>query len=512
MKSQHTPLQPTIFWLLVTSADIQDDCGDLYEKDTVTHRYSRLSSQAHPARLDFLLNWCEKFPYLEPHDSARGLDCEIIHMDVLLNLMGTHARDGADLVTRSEMSVPNHGNENCEWQTVTNLIKPPELCRYYDTEQHCGASVAPAKILSSNATETRLKVRFPAEEWAHIFTRLTDVQLKYETNERYQAFGSERFMGAERPAEEYLRQVSMYQEIQSSSGPGMPFTRRAIVLWTFRATTPGAKAETTWRYVDATLLQSCVSPSSESSHQLSATTTNGFNSSPNSPLQFQVQQHGVFDPFMRGLITSPSPAGLQSTFSAESYGYQDRQFTMPSENFNFESITPSGSDLTLVNNNITANIEAYIANATNTRMVGFNRTHLDWDAIPSGLLHAGSTWTNYAAIPSDSPHTDGESAATSQSWRMDIGPRLAHWTEFKDVKDEWAEINPSKQNPIYTEQDDDKLLSWLDPADTEPKDAYIEADDIQLPILHPRLTDTRDPSWVGSDSGFDFQLVERMSA
>ena len=512
MKSQHTRLKPTIFWLLVTSAKIQDECGDLYGKETVTHRYSRLSSEGRPASLDSILDWCGKFPYLEPYYNAGELDCKIIHMDVSLNLMETHAREGAELVTRLEMSVPSQGNENCEWQTVTSLVKPPELCRQYGTEQPWGASEAPATILWSNATETRLKVRFPAEEWAHIFTHLTNVQLNNESIERCQTFRSNRFMSAERSAEEHLRQVSMCQDIQSSSGPGMPLTRRAIILWTFRATIPGEKAETTWRYIDATPLQYCVSPSSQSSHRLSATTTNGFNSSANSPPKLQAQQRDFLDPFMRGLVTPPSTAGLQSTFAAESYGYHDQQFSIPSENFSFEYNTPSGNEPSLVNNNITANIGAYFTNATNARMDGFHHTHLDWGGMPSGLLPAGPSWTDYMAMPSNTPHTDGESAATSQSWSMDMDPQLAHWTELKYGKDEWIETNTSKQKSTYFEQDDDKPISWLAPVNNDPKDTYVEADDIQLPILHHELTDARDPSWMGSDSSFDFQLTESLTA
>jgi transcriptional enhancer factor len=432
-------------------------------------------------------------------------------MDVALNLMETHAQEGADLVTQSEMSVTGGSSDNYEWQTVTSLIMPPELCRGSSAEQLLEANVTPTKILFTNASETRLKVRFPAEEWAHILTRLTDIQLKYEGSERCETFGGECFINAGQPAEKYLQQVSMYQEVQSCSGPGMPFIRRAIIIWTFRAAMAGEKAETTWRYVDATPSPSGMSPSSISSHQLSASTTDNFNAWVNSPSELPIQRPDALDPYMRGLVTQPSAAEFRSTFAAENYGYHDKQFTVPLENFSFEPITRADGEPSLINNNITTNIGACLSNSTNMSVDSFDHSPPDWNIPPSGLLNAGPSWPGYAAIPSNAPNIDVESGATNNSWHFEMDPRLAQWTEYKDGTGGWAETDPAKQKPMYIEQTDDKLLSWLDPPSNETKDVYIEAEDVQLPILPPGLTDMKGSSWMDSDSNFDFnQLVDRL--
>lgn len=499
-KRPQTSVKPANFWLLVTSAKIQDDCGDLYEKGIVTHRYSRLSSQIHHSTLDSIPNWSQKFPYLEPFYNNGELDCEIIHMDVSLNLMDTHAQDGADLVTRSEISVTGYNNEKCEWQTVTSLIKPQELCREYSSEMHLEAHIAPTKILLAHAGETRLKVRFPAEEWAHIFTCLTDLQLKYEESKGNHAFGDESFMSSVRPAQEFLEQISMYQEIQSCSRPGTPFTRRAIILWTFRAAMPIECSETTWRYVDATSSHRYLSPSSHSSRQLSTTINDSFNAWVDSPSQPQLQQHDLLDPYVHGLVTPPSTAGLRSTFT-EGHGYHDQQFDTTPENFGFGSTATASNESALVGNNITRNIDAYLSNTANVRMTSVDHNPPDWDMNYTELLNPGPAWANYAAIPSNASHFEDEPNATNQPWNMDMDPRLNDWTE----------ADATNQKQIYIEQSDNKLLPWLDPLNGETKGIYADADNIQLPKLSPGPTDTKDTTWIGSDSSFDFnQMVERL--
>jgi transcriptional enhancer factor len=506
-------VKPAIFWLLVTSAKIRDDCGDLYETDNVSHRYSRLSSQSQQVNLDFVLNWCQKFPHLESLYNAGELDCDIIHMDVSLNLMETHAEDGADLVTRSEISVTSQENETYEWQTVTSFIKPPGLCRDYCAE-HLESNVTPAKVLFSNAEETRLKVRFPAEQWAHILTRLTDLQLKYDEAERCHTLSGESFLDTEQPVQEHLQQVSMYQEVQSCFGLGLPFIRRAIILWTFRPVAAGESAETTWRYVDPTLSHSWMSPSSSSSQRPSSVKADNFSTWSTSSPQLQLQHQGVLDPYVRGLVTPPSTAGLQSTFAPENYGYHNLQFNMHPEDLSFASITNTHAEPTLLDNNIATDIDAYLSNASDVRIGYFGHDPTSWNINNTVSVNAGPAWPNYEALPASASQVESESGVTHHGLHMDMDPRLTHWTETKERKGNWTEMNLVKQKALYMEQGDDKLLCWLDPANSEIKDLYVDnTDEGQLPKLSPKPIDTRGLSWIGGDISLDFnQLVERLRA
>lgn len=488
---------------------MQDDCGDLYDKDTVTHRYTRLSSQARQVNLDSILSWSEKFPFLEHHYNTKGFDCDIIHMDVALDLMEIHAQDGADLVTRSEVSVTAQGNESCEWQTVTSLIMPPELCRDFSAEQYLGANVTPAMILSSDSNEIRLKVRFPAEEWAHIFTCLTDIKLKHDENKAYIVFDNDPFE-RESPSSDYLQRISMYQEIQSCSGRGMPLICRAIILWTFRMVIPGEKAETTWRYIDNPS-QSCVSPSSQSSHHTTVSPITQFNAWTNSPPEVE---NGTLGAYVRPLVSPLTTTGLESTFEPESFDFQGQQFSIHPESLSLESIASSNSEPLSGNANIIQNDGDYFASAIDTRPSPFAEALFCWNGIPSGSPHQETAWASCAAIPTNTLSIDCEPISMSQPWHINIGPRITHWSELKDGRSNWSDLDASAHQAIYLEEKDHNLESWINAGNGEVKDELIgEADDAQLPILPPGPVDTKDSGWAESETGFDFnQLIERLRA
>jgi transcriptional enhancer factor len=429
-------------------------------------------------------------------------------MDVSLQLMEIHVQNGADLLTRSEISIPSQDTERCEWQTVTSLIKPPELCRDHSVDSPWDANIAPTKIVSTSENETRLKVRFPAEEWAHIFPRLTDLQLKYEESQRSQAFGGESFQNM-LPAQEFLHQISMHQEIQSRCVPGMPFIRRAMILWTFRAVLPGETPQTTWRYIDATPPHSCISPSSCSSNQPSADNFTTWGDGPS-----HLQHQDILDPYIHGLISPPSTAGLQSSFGTDDYGYYGRPFNMPPGNMGFGSVSPVDSESPMLDNDMAGSISAFLSNTADVRIDGYDYSPPDWSMSHSESSNPGSTWAGYAAVPSNTPYIEHESELESHSWPIAMDPRLVNWVESRDGKGGWTEMDAEKPKPVYIEQSDDNLMPWLNTANNEPKDIYVDADDVQLPSLSrgglsPEPVDLKDPRWTRSDSSFDFnQLVE----
>lgn len=233
-----TPPKPVVFWLLITV------------DETVYHQYTMLSSPRCQESLESISVWRQKFPYLEQLDSIGDINCDIIHMEVSLDLMRSHAPEKAQLRTRLELSVPSRELEDCQWQTVTSLIKPDELYRDPREDPPLEAKAYIADVLSVNDDEIRIKIPFPAISWAHAFTSLTDLQLKYEDSQR-RSLGEHGADGHTGPARELTKHISMYQEVQSCAGPDSPFNRRAIILWTFRKVRDGEAGSTTWRYVDA---------------------------------------------------------------------------------------------------------------------------------------------------------------------------------------------------------------------------------------------------------------------
>jgi transcriptional enhancer factor len=501
-------MKPAIFWLLITSAKTREGYVDLYEKDTVAHRYTRLSSQAPSVNLDTISNWRQMFPYLESIHDAGELTCGIIHMDVSLELMEIHAQDGADLVTRSEMLISGQDAETCEWQTITSLMKPAELCQGDIAEPQWRPKVTTTSILTASETETRLKVRFPVEEWAQLFTHLTDIQLKYEESQRCQHFGGGSYINAARPARELVHQISMYQEVQSCPGPGMPFIRRAIILWTFQAAAPGEVAQTNWRYVDSIPSSSCISPSPHPL-QLSAVMNDNLNAWGGSTSHLQHQD--VLDPYVHGLVTPSSTAGLHSSCRAYDFRYPDQGFELPSENFSFESTTTVDGESVLADSVTTRNIESFLSNTTTVDIGDYHHAPPTWSIPYAESVSQGPAWVNYATISPSTAHIEHGSGTGSHSWPIDSDPMLTHWAGYRDVKDGLPRLNNAKPKHTYIEKGDDKLLPWVDSAGNEFKDISVEDDDGQLPHLSAGATDTTETGWIGNNTGFDFnQLVERL--
>lgn len=233
------------------------------------------------------------------------LNCEIIHMDVSLELMAGLPPDGSELFTRIEMSMAGRDTENCQWQAVTSLIKPPELYRDPLVDAPMEGSTLPMDVLGVSETETRLKVPFPATAWAHTFTRLAHIQLGLAEKKKSQMYGPDGLNVASHTLREHVDQISMYQELQSSSGTRMPFVRRAIVIWTFHKARPNEGAGTTWRYVDPyPPRRSCMSPSPHLTHAVTASINETFNAWVDAPIHIQ-------QPYGQGLVTPPHTGGLQ---------------------------------------------------------------------------------------------------------------------------------------------------------------------------------------------------------
>jgi len=502
-------MKPAVFWLLIASTRTQEEYGDLCEKEVVAHRYSRLTSQLHRGDLDGISNWRQRFPYLEPLYSTGELNCDLIHMDVSLDLMGTHAPEGADLVTRSEVSIPGRNYERCEWQTLTCLVKPSELHRDPNMDSSLKARLTAADIMSVSDVETRLKVRFPAEDWANIFTRLTDLQLKYEERQRSQSFGGDNLVGSTRPARDFVDQISMYQEVQSRSGPDMPFTRRAIILWTFCVARPGEGGQTTWRYLNPTpSRRSCMSPSPHPSQILSAVMHENFNAWVDNPLHLQHQN--VVDPFLQGPATPANTAGLQPSFAGHDYGYHHQQFDMPAENLSFESTTID-SESTLVDSNAAANIDSFISGAT-VSIGDYDHNSPHWDVPHTESFDHDPGWANYA-ISSNTPHLEWTPEMRDHAWPDTSDPKHDNWVEDIDINHDWTDDSTVKQGRNYVEQSANKLSPWIDHSDSGIKDTYSVANDVHPPQLTAGAIDAKEQSWVSGDTGFDFNhLAESLKS
>lgn len=293
----------------------------------------------------------------------------------------------------------------------------------------------------------------------------------------------------------------------------MPFIRRAVILWTFKAALPREMPKTTWRYIDATPPYSCISPSSCSSNQLSADNLTACGDGPP-----RLQHEDILDPYVHGLVTPPSTAELQSPFDTDNYGFYGQPFNVPPGNISFESVIPGDVGSAMVGSDITGNLSNFFSNTADISIGSYDHIPPDWSISHSESSNPGSSWADYAALPPNTPYIEHESELENHAWPIAMDPRLMNWVKYGDGKGDWAEMDVEKPKPVYIEPSDDNLMPWLNTANNESRDIFVNADDLQLPSSFPNRfppepIDLKDPSWIRSDSSFEFnQLVERLGS
>ncbi|CAD6442009.1 4b30084b-64f8-4c6b-bf99-dc1b2099316e [Sclerotinia trifoliorum] len=418
--SNHHPMKPAAFWLLMTPFAVPNERNgimkseqDLRRDGLVLHRYSGLSLSEPRGSLESILHWRQKFPHLAQLHSTNDLNCDIIHMNVSLNLMKTHAPDNSELLTRLEMSIPGQDYAGFKWQSVTSLIKPAELYGDPTRDPVLEGTPLPMTVLGMTESETRIKVAIPAETWAYTFTQLMNLHFEIEKKRLSQSFGGD---GLGRPinsVREYVDRISMYQELQSSAGDRMPFIRRAILIWTFHKARSGEGNETTWRYVDpAPPRHMCMSPPPHL-HNHNLPNLEQYSSWPESPLH--LQQPNLLDSFVQGLATPPQTASLQSPFDTTGYTYPAQHFDMSNENISFVSHATVDSESTLVNGNDPTNqIDNFLTNSGGVNMGAYGDVNGHYYGhLPSNTVNANESfdadpaWANYS-VPASTPWEHSE--------------------------------------------------------------------------------------------------------
>lgn len=519
-------MKPAAFWLLMTPFAVPNERNgvmkteqDLRRDGLVLHRYSGLSTPKPRANLESILHWRQKFPHLAQLQANNDLNCDIIHMDVSLDLMKTHAPDNSELLTRLEMSIPSRefsvGNRDFPgfaWQSVTSLIKPAELYGDPSRDPVLECTVLPMTVLGRTDSEIRIKVPIPAETWAYTFTQLMNIHFELEKKRLSQSYGED---GLGRPLNsirECVDQVSMYQEIQSSAGDRLPFIRRAILIWTFHKARSGEGNDTTWRYVDpAPPRHMCMSPPPHPNNNLP--NLEQYNSWSESSLH--MQQPNILDSFVQGLATPPHTASLQSPFDTVGYTYPAQHFEMSNENMSFVSHVTVDSESTLVNETDPTNhIDSFLGNPAGVNIGGYGDAgdHY-YGHLPANPVNANESfdtdpaWANYS-VPTSTPwEHGGESKALAwPDTTMQIEPANKHsWTDDPHEQNEtqatwngdgidvdgahvngrddlpgkhgnelpWSDVvmssSPNKQHgPGYIESNiESKLLPWIEQATAE---------------------------------------------
>ncbi|KAL3422121.1 transcription factor [Phlyctema vagabunda] len=500
------PIRPAAYWLLITSEIHPNDVHwrlktetDLQNDNVVLHKYTGLSEMKPRASLESVQDWRARWPYLSSLHSSDGIGCDIIHMEASLKLMTDHARGGAELLSRTEMTLHGTDLAECIWQSVTTIQKPAEL--YGQSEDPpMAATVSPVEISAVTANSTRIRLQFPANAWAHAFTCLTNLHLEFEENRKAASYGDNGVRGPTKSARELVDQISMYQELQSSHRPGMPFIRRAIIVWTFQKTRGGEQGTTSWRYLDAAPQRSLIMSPPHASHHIAATMNENFGTWADTPIDLQTQN--IMDPFGAGLVTPPHTAGLQSPFASNTFLQPASQYDMPPEHLSFVSDATADSESTLVNHDTTNNIDSFLSNPA-VNINDYDQTNNSWQIPSAESFDADpSSWANYT-VPSTTPQLPWDSPPKHEnSWNeSQENPKHHTWVDEPNTheKQHWNSNNtsPSKH---YTDHNNEN---------EHPKN-YGEVGSVNLPSMNVGTAKNLHHGWVGND-GFDYDhLASRL--
>lgn len=383
----------------------------MYSAGLLAHKYTCLTNQGLRTNLESIDDWRSRFPYLANLHAMDELECDIIHMDVALGLTATHAPEGSDLIGRITMSIPGRELSDCVWQSVTTLTRPSELLRDPSVDPALEAIAVPTEVLAVSETETQLKVPFPANAWAHTFTSLTNIQLALEErkNMALHKLHSDLHVPSVRHC---VEQISMYQEIESRSGPSVPFIKRAILLWTFRKARVGEAGTTIWRYLDPPPPRDAVMspPVPLAQHELAGMNEN-FNTWHDTPMQLQ---SNMLDPFVQDMgtpATHSHSAGLQSPFqhmSTTAYKYHTPSFALLNDGMSFvsESRTLDSESTTLVDAESQHQaIDHYLAGASAHVGLEYGDEHVggNWQLGSTVTDNGLEEWAGYTIAPATTP-------------------------------------------------------------------------------------------------------------
>ena len=448
-------MSPTMFWAMMSrKKEVLKNEPFLHSEGISAHKYTDLSVQTPRESLETMSNWRQRYPYLAHLHAIGDLNCDIIHMEVSLD-MSSHDTDGAELLTRQEMSIPSKEFSKCAWQCVTSVIKPAELYRDPIDDPPIEGQVQTMLVAGVSDAETRLRVPFPVIAFAQAFASLAQIDFDNQKKRNAQPYTNEH----SRSIRDYVNQISMYQELQSSAAPGMPFIRRGVIIWSFHKMRTGEGNGTTWRYVDPPpARRMCMSPT-PTSHQGFASMTESYNSWPESPLNLQSNIH---DSFIQGLATPPLTGDLESPFPNSNYVYPTQPFgDMPQESLSFGSSITVDSESTLVGHDPhgpSSQLDNFLSNA-NASLNDYDHSSQGWH-LPHGTenFDADTAW-NYIA-PSSTPQLP---------WDQDTH------TNPKSQHNGWGSeaVSPNKQN----------ISSW--PESLATPDQKAHSNNLWMDIITP---------------------------
>jgi transcriptional enhancer factor len=407
------PVRPSFFKMWMTRlrpgvefSDIPRDApqpqgdGDYW---TVEHTYTdSVPNQLPRDNLENVLDWRTKFPALANLHDSNNLKCDIVHMEVSLELRRGKAPDKTELWIRNELLIPGDHNPRSSWRCIQSLYKPKKLYGPSESEPRTEDQIL---MLDTHTYEpgvgTLVQVKCPALSWAHTIQSLSSMEEEFDPNVHTHS------------ARQYIEQITMYQEFQCTSSQNQAYERKTIVLWTFRKCKVDEKPESSWRFLDpAPERRKILAPFAAPPHVASAVMAENFNTWADAPPL--LHSTAGFDPIMHGLATPPSTV-MPSPYVA--YGYSNNhshpQHDLSPENLSFISHETQDSDSTLVDQNTNNHMDSFLSSA----LGDFDHSQNLWAAPPpEGFDNDPSFLANYNAATNGSQIWDGSDTKQHHIW------------------------------------------------------------------------------------------------
>lgn len=343
----HQSLRPSLFKMYMKTLRPGVDFKDVPEDDTgdgklstKVHTYSdSIPREVGYSMLEMFPDWQSRFPILAQIHSRNELKCDVIHMEASLELRYGSLPERSELWGRFEVLMPGKHNRQAVWRCTQSLYKPVDLY---------GAPASDPRFKNVTSTPivdryepgvgTHIRISFPALPWAYALQRLSTLEAQFD-----EAVQTGAPLPTPTTARQYIDQITMFQEIFCSEAPNKPFTRKAILLLTFKKCKAGEQGLATWRYLDPSPPRgACFSPHPGATHVASAAMSETFaawahDSVPPSLQLPPSSASNLFDP----LSSFDGTADMQFPFPT--YGYP----SVSAENLSFMSHETHDSDATL---------------------------------------------------------------------------------------------------------------------------------------------------------------------
>lgn len=365
-RSRDPPIAPTLFLMSMTSPKVKEDHDGQRLRDgdaepVVTHEYCSPPLRTAPRGvLDSIPNWRSKFPQLTQAYNTNDLNCDLIHVDVTLQLREGRMPEGSELLGSFVLHVPclNDSDLRATWRCKSSLYKPRDLHGSPEADPlYLGRDGIVSVEAYNPGVGSNMRIPFPANPWAHALVKLAEMEAQFHEAQQIGQPGP--LISARR----YIEQIAMYQEVFSSPTPDGPPRRRAIVLWTFQKSRAGEKGQASWRYLDSSpQRQSIIEPHPPAHHMVSSAMNENYSAyvdmGPQSQMHIQPPPHFS----LPGVMTPPLSAthnemmhGQLSSYNSQytpqpPYGFQHEMSSIQTQESSFMTNETADSDSTLVDN------------------------------------------------------------------------------------------------------------------------------------------------------------------